>query len=84
MSKKRYRPEEIIAKLWETDDRMEGEAGRRPCCHISANLRGGDGINRKPRANNRLFRALRGHPKDAVDTGNPLHYDDFPSDAPLA
>jgi len=40
MSKKRYRPEEIIAKLWEADDRMEGEVGRRLCCHISADLRG--------------------------------------------
>ena len=40
MSKKRYRPEEIIAKLWGTDDRMEEEVGRRLCCHISADLRG--------------------------------------------
>ena len=30
------------------------------------------GTDRKPRANNAYFRALRSHPKDAVDAGNPL------------
>ena len=44
----------------------------------------GNRLGRKPRANNAYFRALKRSPKDAVDTGNPLHYDDFPSDAPLA
>jgi hypothetical protein len=64
----------VLKRKWEDDPQ--------PFTGRSQRARGG--MKRKPRANNTCFRALRRHPKDAVDAGNPLHYNDFPSDAPLA